>query len=296
MKLSRRSFLSCTAAAGATGWWNAVAQAQTPPASPPNNALTLEVATFIGNTTYREIPEDVIELGKKSILDGLGLALCGSVAETGSLSRAYLNSLGLSNKGSSIIGSSLKASPRFAAFVNGIGIHADDYDDTQLAVAENRVYGLLTHPTAPVLSAILALGEARSISGRELMTAYHVGVEVECKIAEAIAPRHYDDGFHTTGTIGAFGSAAACARLRGLDARQTTFALGIAATQGGGFRDNFGSMTKPLHAGHAAEGGTLAADLAALGWTAAEDILEAPRGFFQAAGGGFDPHAIVGKL
>jgi 2-methylcitrate dehydratase PrpD len=93
-----------------------------------------------------------------------------------------------------------KAPPRFAAFVNGIGIHADDYDDTQLAVAEDRVYGLLTHPTAPVLPAALALGEARGISGSDLMVAYHVGVEAECKIAEAIAPRHYEDGFHTTGT------------------------------------------------------------------------------------------------
>src|SRR5262249_19644691 len=126
--------------------------------------------------------------------------------------------------------------------------------------------------------------------------AYHVGVEVECKIAEAIAPRHYDEGFHTTGTIGAFGSAAACAKLGGLDAAQTTFALGIAATAGGGFRRNFGSMTKPFHAGHAAEGGTVAADLAALGWTTAADILAAPLGFFHAAGGGLDRGAIVGRL
>src|SRR5436190_638609 len=84
---------------------------------------------------------------------------------------------------------SLRAPARFAAFVNGIGIHADDYDDTQLAVAEDRVYGLLTHPTAPALAAGLAMAEARGMSGRDLMTAYHAGVEVECKIAEAMAPR-----------------------------------------------------------------------------------------------------------
>jgi 2-methylcitrate dehydratase PrpD len=121
-------------------------------------------------------------------------------------------------------------------------------------------------------------------------------VEVECKIAEAISPRHYDEGFHTTGTIGSFGSAAACAKLRRLTVDQTVFALGIAATEGGGFRDNFGSMTKPFQAGHASENGTVAADLAALGWTAANDILEAPLGFFQAAGGGFDPGSIAERL
>jgi 2-methylcitrate dehydratase PrpD len=189
-----------------------------------------------------------------------------------------------------------KAPPRFAAFVNGIGIHADDYDDTQLAVAEDRVYGLLTHPTAPVLPAALALGEARGISGSDLMVAYHVGVEAECKIAEAIAPRHYEDGFHTTGTCGALGAAAAAARVSGLDRAQTLRALGIAASEAGGLRENFGTMTKPFHAGRAAESGVVAADLAGLGWTAAEQILEAPRGFFHAEGGSFDPKAIVHKL
>jgi 2-methylcitrate dehydratase PrpD len=180
--------------------------------------------------------------------------------------------------------------------VNGIGIHADDYDDTQLAVAEDRVYGLLTHPTAPVLAAALALGESRSISGRDLMAAYHVGVESECKIAEAIAPRHYEDGFHTTGTCGSIGAAVAASKVVGLDRKQTLRALGIAASEAAGLRENFGTMTKPFHAGRAAESGVVAAELAALGWTAAEQILEAPRGFFKAAGGGYDPKAIVHKL
>ena len=95
-----------------------------------------------------------------------------------------------------------------------------------------------------------------------------MGVEVECKIAEAISPRHYGDGFHTTGTIGGFGSVAACAKLLRLDAKRTANALGIAAAQAGGLRNNFGSMTKPYHAGHAAENGVVSADLAAMGWTA----------------------------
>ncbi|HEX7836386.1 MAG TPA: MmgE/PrpD family protein [Kofleriaceae bacterium] len=258
--------------------------------------LTKSVAEFITATKYKDIPPDVIELGKKSILDGFGLALAGSVSAMGPRVRQYIQSLGAGTPTASIIGTAIKCHPRFAALANGVSIHADDFDDTQLAAAKDRIYGLLTHPTVPVLPPAFALCEAGRRSGQDLMLAYHVGVEVECKIAEAIAPRHYDDGFHTTGTIGSFGSAAACARLRGLDARQTVYALGIAATEGGGFRDNFGSMTKPLHAGRAAENGTVAVDLAALGWTAADNILEAPLGFFQAAGGGFDPHAIVGRL
>ena len=128
------------------------------------------------------------------------------------------------------------------------------------------------------------------------MLAYHIGVEVECKIAEAISPRHYGDGFHTTGTIGSFGSVAACAKLLGLDAKRTANALGIAAAEAGGLRNNFGSMTKPFHAGHAAENGVVAADLASIGWTASEEILEARHGWFHAAGGGFDPRAIMNRL
>lgn len=258
--------------------------------------LTRAVADFIVGTKYADIPPEVIELGKKSILDGFGLALAGSVSEMGPLVRKYVQSFGAGGAAASVIGTKLRCHPRFASLANGVSIHADDFDDTQLAAAKDRIYGLLTHPTVPVLPPAFALCEAGRRSGKDLMLAYHIGVEVECKIAEAIAPRHYDDGFHTTGTIGSFGSAAACARLRGLDPRQTTFAIGIAATEGGGFRNNFGSMTKPFHAGHAAENGTVAADLAALGWTASDNILEAPRGFFQAAGGGFDPQAIVGKL
>jgi 2-methylcitrate dehydratase PrpD len=301
MSLSRRNLICAAAtASGAFGCPASQQAADTPKPSrtefPNVEGLTREVAEFILHTGYDDLPAEVVELGRKSILDGLGLALCGSVADTGQLSRDYVKSMKLANGASTILGSSMKTAARFAAFVNGIGIHADDYDDTQLAVAQDRVYGLLTHPTAPALSAALALGEARSLSGRELMVAYHVGVEVECKIAEAIAPRHYDEGFHSTGTCGTIGAAAAAAKVTGLDLHQTLHAMGIAASEAAGLRENFGTMTKPLHAGRAAESGIVAAELAALGWTAAEQILEAPRGFFRAAGGGYDPDAIVHKL
>ena len=263
------------------------------PASGGEDGLTRHFAEFIVNTKYTDLPIEVIELGKKSILDGLGLALAGSVAKTGALTRAYLQALGISGNDSTIVGSTMKAPARFAAYANGVGIHADDYDDTQLAVAKDRVYGLLTHPTAPCLSAALAVAEARGMPGRDLTLAYHIGVEVECKIAEAIAPRHYEDGFHSTGTCGTFASAAAAVKLHGADASTCARALGIAASESAGLRENFGTMTKPFHAGRAAESGLVAADLALLGWTASDQILEAPRGFFHAAGGGFDPAAIT---
>jgi len=247
--------------------------------------LTKYCSEFIVNTKYEDIPENVIAIGKKTILDGFGLALAGSVSKSGPLIRQYIDSLGLCNGKATVIGTKMKAHPRFAALANGNSIHADDYDDT----------GSAMHVTAPTLPSAFAMCELGHRSGKDLMLAFHLGVEVADKIGEAVSPRHQREGYHTTGTIGSFSSAIACAKLRGLDAPKTAVAMAIAASQASGLRDNFGSMTKPFHAGHAGENGSAAADLAAIGWTAAGDILEAPLGFFQ-VGGGFDPKIIVGKL
>src|SRR6195256_3504581 len=263
---------------------------------PKAPGLTEYAGKFVWQTKYEDIPGEVIELGKKSILDGLGLALAGSRAQTGAICREYVEHLGICGGKATIIGSSKKTSPRFAAFVNGVSIHADDFDDTQLSGAKDRVYGLLVHPTVPVLPALLGLAESRTISGKELMLAYHLGVEVECKIAEAISPRHYQDGFHSTGTCGPFGSAVASAKLLRFEITKILNTLGLVASQSGGLRENFGTMTKPFQAGHAAESGLASAELVALGWTAAEQILEAERGFFHAFGGSYDPAAIMDRL
>jgi len=266
---------------GATGRTAAAAELAKAP------GLTRYVSEFIVNTKYEDIPDDVLALGKKTLLDGFGLALAGSASVLGPRLRQYIASLGFTGaKGASIIGTTMKAPARFAALANGTSIHADDYDDT----------GSALHVAAPALPPAFALCETGPRTGKDLMLAFHVAVEVENKIGDAISRRHDADGFHTTGTCGSFGSAAACAKLCGLTAVQTAYALGIAASQASGIRRNFGSMTKAFHAGHAAENGAAAADLAALGWTAADDALEAPLGFFQAAGGGFDPDAIVGRL
>ena len=252
--------------------------------------ITDYVAGFVTSTKLADIPTDVAHLGKRSVLDGIGLALAGAASECGRIAQKYLQQLGIeSANGSTVIGTNQRLPARFAAFANGLAIHADDYDDTQLAVAKDRVYGLLTHPTAPALPPVLALAERDRRSGADLMLAYQVGVEVECKVAEAILPRHYQTGFHSTATCGSIGAAAGAAKLLGLDREATRRALSLGATQAGGLRENFGTMTKPFHAGRAAE-------IAALGFTASPNGLEADRGFFRAAGGGYSAEMIEGKL
>src|SRR5947207_6466742 len=267
------------------------------PAKAKTSPITDYVAGFVTGTRAADIPADVAHLGKRSVLDGIGLALAGAASECGNIAKRYLTELGIAKAdGCTVIGTNVRLPARFAAFANGLAIHADDYDDTQLAVAKDRVYGLLTHPTAPALPPALALAERGRRSGLDMMLAYQVGVEVECKVAEAIAPRHYQHGFHSTATCGSIGAAAAAAKLLGLDRDATRRALSIGATQAGGLRENFGTMTKPFHAGRAAENGVVAAEMAALGFTASPNGLEADRGFFRAAGGGFSPEMIEGKL
>jgi 2-methylcitrate dehydratase PrpD len=258
--------------------------------------LTAQVADFVASLGWVDVPDDVRWLAKRSILDGLGLAVAGSRSRAAQIARAEIVAYGQLAGEASVLGTELRIPARFGAFLNGLSIHADDYDDTQLAVATDRVYGLLTHPTAPVLPPVLALGERDSRSGRDVLIAYLAGVEVETKVSEAIDPRHYDDGFHSTATAGAIGAGAAAAKLLGFDPSTTAVTLSIAASQAAGLRENFGTMTKPFHAGRAAESGVLAASLAGAGFTAASNILEARRGFFQAAGGGFDRSMIDGCL
>ena len=286
----KNGILAAAAALPANALFERAASAAVPPcesaAFPKSPGLTKYVSDFIIETKYENIPANVIELGRKTILDGFGLALAGSVSVSGPIIRRYLDTIGVAPGKASVIGTKMKLSPRFAALANGIAIHADDYDDT----------GSALHVNAPALPPTFALCEVQSRSGRDFLLAYHVAIEVENKIGDAISQRHNGDGFHTTGTVGSFGSAAACAKLRGLDAEHTARTLGLVGSQASGLRDNFGTMTKPFHAGHAAEAGVISADLVSLGWTAADDILEAPLGFYQAEGGTYDPKLIASRL
>jgi 2-methylcitrate dehydratase PrpD len=175
-----------------------------------------------------------------------------------------------------------------AAMVNGITSHTFDFDDTHLKT--------IIHPAGPVASAVLALAEHRSSSGRDVIDALVLGIDVACRVGNTMYPDHYDRGWHITGSTGMLGAAAGCARLLGLSEQQTQMALGIAASQPVGFREQFGTMTKPFHPGGAARAGLMSALLASRGFTASPRALEAPRGFIQVASDKRDWSEITGEL
>ena len=162
--------------------------------------LTQQVADYVFNVSYRKIPKEVVGLARGFILDGLGVALAGSTDNCSRILRAHLREMG-GKADCAVLGTGLFLPPAKAALANGVAGHAMDYDDTQLSTSKEGVYGLLTHPTSPVLAAVLAMGEKQKIGGPEFLEAYIVGVEVECRIADSINPRHYQSGFHSTATI-----------------------------------------------------------------------------------------------
>src|SRR5687768_11182393 len=257
--------------------------------------LTQEVASYVAHTRFQDIPKDVVHLARGFILDGLGVALAGSTDECSRIVPRHIRHAAGRGE-SSILGTALSAPAPKAALANGVSGHAMDYDDTQLSTSKEAVYGLLTHPTTPVLAAVLAAGEKQKISGADLLLAYIVGVEVECRIADSINPRHYQSGFHSTATMGGLGAVMAVGKILRLRENVLVQALGICASMAAGLRENFGTMTKPLHAGRAAENGVTAALLAQSGFTAATNILEAQRGFYHAMAGGYDESKIAGRL
>ncbi|HEY3161311.1 MAG TPA: MmgE/PrpD family protein [Vicinamibacterales bacterium] len=257
---------------------------------------TAAVVEFIGSATFADIPSDALTIGRRCIADGIAVMLAGSTTAASEILRAHVREDG-SRAEATIVGrDSFRTRAASAALVNATSGHAHDYDDTQLSTAADRIFGLLTHPTIPPLAAALALGERLGVSGRTMLEALLIGFEVECKIADAIYPTHYKQGFHTSGTIGAFGAMAASAKLLKLDRPALAHAIGITASMSGGIRVSFGTMTKPLHVGRAAFNGVTAAELAAKGFTAGADALDGQWGFFQVTGGGFDAERIVGAL
>ncbi|HET8563047.1 MAG TPA: MmgE/PrpD family protein, partial [Candidatus Binatia bacterium] len=257
--------------------------------------LTQEVAGFVAKTRYRDIPAEVVRLAQSFILDGLGVALAGSTEKGTRIVQTHIRQLG-GKREATVLGTGLTVPAAKAALANGVAGHAMDYDDTQLSTSKEAVYGLLTHPTTPVLAAVLAIGEKEKVSGQELLLAYILGVEVECRIADAINPRHYQSGFHSTATMGGLGAAMAAGKLLRLKEEVLMRTLGIAASMASGLRENFGTMTKPLHAGRAAENGVTAALLGQAGFSAATNILEARRGFYNAMAGGYDESKVTGRL
>ena len=254
------------------------------------------VVRFMTQASMRDFPAPVLEQGKRCLIDGVGVILAGSTAPGSSIVRRYVKAAAGPGEATTLGMAPLATSSAQAALVNGASGHALDFDDTQLSSTPDRTYGLLTHPTIPALAAALAVAERQGATGAAFLEAFLVGVEVECKICETIAPDHYLRGFHSSGTVGTFGAAVAAARLLKLDAEKSAHTLAIAASLAAGIRVNFGSMTKPLHVAKAAEHGVFAADLAAAGFTGGASALDGEWGFFAVFGGGAEPERLIGTL
>jgi 2-methylcitrate dehydratase PrpD len=229
---------------------------------------TAGLAAAITALRYEDLPPGIVTIARHCLLDVLGTTAAGSRTPAG---RIAAGALGADGGGScTVVGRPERLPAYAAALVNGTAGHALDFDDVISSVG---------HPTVAVAPALLAVAERTGASGREVLTAFVAGVETQARIADAVGPEHYARGFHSTATFGSYGAAAAAGRLLGLSAGAMTAALGIAGTQAAGLKAVFGTMSKPLHAGKAASNGVLAADLAAAGFTSADDIIGDPQGF-----------------
>jgi 2-methylcitrate dehydratase PrpD len=238
--------------------------------------VTLALVEAVRGIHYPEIPQEARDTAHHCLLDFLGVALAGSQEPlTDVLVSEVVRREGAGEAG--LIGRPERATRLTVALVNGAAGHALDFDDTHTT--------MIGHPTGPVLPALLALGEAEGADGQALLAALVAGVELECRIGALLGGMHYAAGFHTTGTVGSFGAAGACAHLLGLDQEGWLHALGLAGTQAAGLKSAFGTMAKPLHAGRAASAGLLSALLARGGFTAQPAILEVPQGFLATHAG-----------
>ena len=244
--------------------------------------VSQRISDFIARTRAEDIPVGVRESAKLHLLDGLATMLAGSKEKSAQLLCRHYSVLNRKPQ-ASVLGTKIRLAAEHAALINGVSGHVLDYDDAQMTTLAARPMGQQTHPTSPVLAAVLALAESESAAGSALLRSYIVGVEVACRLGDAIDASHYLDGFHPTGTLGAFGAAAACAHLLKLKPVAIRHALGIAGTLSSGLRANRGTMAKGLNAGRAAENGVFAARLASNGFTASENIFDDPMGFFSAA-------------
>lgn len=231
---------------------------------------TAAVAQFVANAAGMAIPDEVLRRAKGALLDCTGVALAGARFPS---SRIVLDFIGASGGApqAAVVGTRIRTSPADAALANGMLASALLYEDTCLVMPG--------HSSATLLPVLFALGESRHLPGRALLEAYVAGFELEAALGRAIAPDHYERGWHATATVGSLGAAAAACRLLELAPERVQMALGIAASLAGGSRQNFGTMTQAFHSGVAARNGVVAALLAERGFTADAAILESRMGF-----------------
>jgi 2-methylcitrate dehydratase PrpD len=238
------------------------------------------LAQFVVDFPTQDIPSDVMHLAKRCLMNYSGVALFATLDPAIDILLDLLRAEGCA-PAATVIGSGFKTSALNAALANGFLGHLEDYDDTHTTVI---------HPSAPILPAALALSEQRTVSGRDLLGAFAVGVEVACRIGLVIVA-HFREGaahWHITNTCGVLGAAAAAGRLLKLTHEQMVYAFAIAGTQACGVREVFGSMCKPFHAGKAAQNGTMAALLAQRGFTGTDGIFEGARGLVGVMASGHD--------
>lgn len=249
--------------------------------------LSQRLTEFMSKTKYEDIPTKVLEEAKHCFIDCLGCMLAGAKEPVAGIIVNYVETMG-GNPDASVIGHNLKTSVYNAAMANGVIGHALDYDDMSAS--------LIGHSSTVVLPAVLAMGEYKKISGRQALEAYTLGIEVSCAIGRGANPQHYQNGWHPTSSIGVFGATAAAGKILGLSEEKFIHAFGIAASESSGLRENFGTMTKPLHAGRAAARGVLAAMLASKSFTGARNIFEGEAGFFKVMAGNYDLEKIHKSL
>jgi 2-methylcitrate dehydratase PrpD len=231
---------------------------------------TAELSRFVAETDGRQIPPAAVALARTAFVDVAATSLAGAAEPVGRMVTRWVREGGGAPAASVIAGGFRTSTPQ-AALTNGVMAHALLYDDTTFVT--------VAHHTAVLAPALLALGERTRASGRAILEAYVVGYEVLTKLGRALNPSHYEKGWHATISLGTLAAAAACTRLLHLDAGGVEMALGIAASMAGGSRQQFGTMTMPFHAGHAARSGVVAAELARRGMTADRGILESRMGY-----------------
>ena len=235
---------------------------------PPS--VTNRLAQFIAGSQGKAVPSEVRREGVRALLNFAGCALGGARDQAIDIAVKVLTPF-FGPPQAIVIGRGERPDGLNAAFLNAVSANVLEYDDTHL--------GTVMHPAAPVAPGLFALAELRPVSGRELLDAFIVGVEISCRIGLGVMPTHYRRGWHITATCGIFGAAAACARLIGLDARRTAWALGHAATQSASLVESLGSMGKSLGVGNAAKNGLAAALFAEGGFTGPEQPIEGRYGF-----------------
>jgi 2-methylcitrate dehydratase PrpD len=239
-------------------------------------SASTRIAEFVVKASLDDCPPGALAVTRRATLDTLGVMLAGASEPAAAITRRAVRAEG-GTPLCTVLGSSLRTAPTWAALANGVAGHAHDFDDTNFA--------LMGHPSVPLLATALACAEAEMADGRTLVLGYVLGFEVSAGLGAALNIDHYARGWHATSSIGTLGCAATAARILGLEVGEARHALGIAASLASGLKENFGSMTKPYHAGHAARNGVWAAVLARDGLTASNTALEGPQGYARAFGG-----------